>query len=202
MNILFLVEVGGNAVLVRNSSDIADSDFRAFFHNVSQRTGSLDSSLSIEYGNLQRHNNSAHGRPCKTVYQTDLVALGILVVKVFFSSEELLNIPFTDTNGLLFTAYYQLCGLPAQLGNAAFKGSYARFFGIIVYNGVKRVVGKLQHYRFQTVCFKLLGNKVLLCYMELFLTGIACDLDNIHTVEQRRVNSLSGVRSRYKKHVA
>ena len=29
----------------------------------------------------------------------------ILVVKVFFSSEELLNIPFTDTNGLLFISF-------------------------------------------------------------------------------------------------
>ena len=90
--------------------------------------------------------------------------------------------------------------LAADIGDLALEVSHAGLAGIGADDAADGVVLDLELRGLEAVLFALLRDQVALCDLELFLVGVAVELDDLHAVEQGAWDRRGGVRGGDEEH--
>ena len=117
----------------------------------------------------------------------------MLRIRILYNAQKFFYI--SRCNGDLL---YTLCsnfhgGLAADSGNFSLQNAYTGFPRVAADDAAQSIIGNAQLPFLQAVLFKLLGDKMLPGDLHLFLIGVAAQLDNLHTVQQRAGNGVGGI---------
>ena len=116
--------------------------------------------------------------------------MALFVRSEFRDSQIFFQVDFCKGN-LFADALHNFFGsLSAKRTDRAFQFPHAGFSGIAVNDRIQHLVRNPALGAFQTVFFQLLFQQMLLGNVEFFLTGIAAQFDNFHTIQQRCRNRI------------
>src|SRR5699024_2669779 len=96
---------------------------------------------------------------------------------------------------------YARRALAAHGSQLALQYTHARFPSIVRDYLAYRVVAHLERHASEAVLLSLLWQQVALGYLQFLLVRVACELDDVHAVEQRARDGVSRVRGGYEEHV-
>ena len=108
-----------------------------------------------------------------------------LVVLIFLRAKHLFHHFGADVAALALAGDDHLGALAAQRSDLPLQGAHARLADIVVDQVVQRLVIDAAVAAVEAVTLNLFWRQVALCDLELFLAGIAGQLDDLHAVIQR-----------------
>ena len=202
MQIALFQPLGVDAVFLGMDAHPSDCQLCALLHHVAQRTGNGDLSGAVVHDlHLDGQSLAAYARPRKTVGNAHGIGT---VEEIRFDdagAQQLLQ--QRGGNGHTFhLAGGNFAGTLAQhAGDSALQITHTGLAGVAVDDAVEcaLVHGDLAG---QTAGFELLGQQVLAGDVVFFHTGVAGQLDHVHTVAQRAGDAAQIVGSGDKEHMA
>ena len=187
VDILILIEGILDLILIRNGTDIGDSRRYRLLHHISQGTGGDGLSGAGNHSGFHLQKLSAHGCPCQPVDQPDTILLGNDILDDITGAEIIGQVcRFNGDLPVCIARHHLGSHLTAQRRQTALQRAYTGFPCVVVDDIIDGAVGHTDLLCGKPVAFPLLGQQVPLCNLELFLSGVAGQLDDFHSVQQRR----------------
>ena len=118
----------------------------------------------------------------------------------FRTAQQFFNLFGSDRAAFDFGGYDPFGGFPADIGYFALQISNAGFAGVFADDFQQRFIRELDLFRTQPVGFHLLPDQKSLGDFELFVFGIAGELDHFHAVLQSPRNGVQHIRGRDEHH--
>ena len=201
MDILLLIKLRVDAEHLCAAADIGDGGLRRLLHDVAEVAGQLQLSGAVEHGGFNIEHFPADGCPGKAAHEADLI-LRIDVLRLKARGAEIVgHAACAQLHAFALAERDALGRLAADGGELALEHAHAGFARIERDDLADGIVAHAQLRRLEPVLFALLRQQMLLCDLELFLVGIARELDDLHAVEQRARDGVKRVGRQDEKHI-
>src|SRR5437762_1802947 len=113
-------------------SRVAERRVRGLLHDVAELSGQRQCAASLHCCGFDEENVAAHGCPCQTGGDTDLIPLQQLFLNNLRTSEELIDVVGMNLADLLFTSRNLFRGFAANGGNLSLEISKAGFLRVLI----------------------------------------------------------------------
>ena len=202
MDVFVFVKIRVDAQNGAARPDIADGGAGGFLHHVAEVAGELQLAAAVHDGGLDVQHLAAHACPGQAADQADLVARIEAAFPVFRRTEIGFHLPGLHRDGFLFAGGDHARRFAAEGGELALQNADAGFPRIVGDDLADRPVADAQLRSAQAVLFPLLRQQVRLRDVQLFLVGVAAELDDLHAVQKRARDRVHRVCCRDKQNVA
>ena len=193
MDIPGLIEITGDAQLGGTAAQAGIGGLAALLHHVAQIAGELQLAGAVHDAGLHLQQLAAHLRPCKAVDHADLVIFGQCLIGIGGRSQQVCQVLWCNGNHLYIRFHQPHGALAAQLAQLALQRADAGFAGVVGDDGAEGIVPQLQLVGAEAVLLALAGQQMVTGDVELLLVGVAAQLDDLHTVQQRTGDGGGGV---------
>ena len=190
MNVHFFAKVLRQSQHLCTAADVGIACLRRFLHHVTKLTGQRQAALALEGQHLNLEQLAAHARPGQAISHAHSRLHRQILVKEDYRAEIFFQILFCYLCALSLAFNNAHGHLAADSRQLALQVTHAGLTCIIMNYTADSLLAHRNLIFFQTVELKLLRQQMNLRNLHLFLVCIAAELDNLHSVEQRRRNSL------------
>ena len=185
VDIQLFVHVGRDAVLVGLSAQVGVGRLHAFLHHVAQLAGDGEFALAGEGLGFDLQHLAADLGPGQTVGHAQLGRFAQAVGQIAGHAQIVCKVAFAHPEGAFLAGDDVPARAAADLGDAAFQLAHAGLSGVEADDLFQRPFADAQLLLGDAVLRELLGDEVTLGDGQLFILGVAADIDDFHTVLQR-----------------
>ena len=189
MDIILFIKIGRNPQLFGPCTDAADCRLSGLLHHISQRTGQLYLSGSLQNSRLDGQQLTAHACPRQAVDKTNLILLLQFLLFKALRAEKILQHTGCNGNFNLGILHNTLGTFPAYGSDLPLQRSHACLTRISVDQCVQGIGRDFQILRRDPVFLQLLRDQMARSNLIFFLMRIAAQGNDIHTIQQRSGNS-------------
>ena len=193
MDVLGLIEVPGQAQLLPPAAQTRQRRLGGFLHHGAQVAGQLQLAAAVQGLGFYLQDLAAYLGPGQAIDHAHLVPVAVNGVGVLLHAQQVPEILVGDVHALHVAVYQLHSSLTAELAQLPLQHPDTGFLGIGRDDPADGVVADAQLGLFQAVLLQLLGQQVLLGDLQLFLVGIAAQLDDLHPVQQGTGDGVQGV---------
>jgi len=199
VDVFCLVEIGRKMIKGRSGTNVTHGSIDGFLHHIAEITSQLQFSCPVNHIDLDIQRLSAHARPGKTRYKTDLIGGRHFIGQKLSGSQIFVEIAARHGQPLgRIVGNKANRAFAADAGQFAFQISDTGFSCIAGNDFAHGVVGHADSSLRNSMLFQLLGQQMLLGDLQFFLIRIGSEFDDLHPVEQRPRNCLRRVCRRNK----
>jgi len=185
MDILGLIEILLQMQRLRAAAQAAERRLGGLLHDGAQIAGQLQLTAAVHHVDLDLEDLTAHLCPGKAIDHADLVAGDMYRGRITNRSQIIRQVFLCNVDTLYIVGHQLHSSLAAQLTDLSLQNTDAGFPCVVGDGAADSAVGHMELRPLQSMLLQLLGQQMLLGDLKLFLVGIAGQLNDLHTIQQR-----------------